>query len=1043
MAQKASKELFKDLLRELFQLNNTDLDFGIYRIMNIKAQEVEHFINKDIDTQIESVKDRILERQSGDVKAELEESKAKLEKDFKVDFHKDGDLEAKVGQFGQLELFMEPFNRFKTAKEKLDNLRISEDTEKSIYNELYRFFERYYEGGDFISKPRAGKNNYIIPYEGEEVKLYWANYDQYYIKTGDNFKNYLFNNQATDPIIFTQVEFRILDADTAINNNKEEKGRLFIPTEEPFEWIAEERKLLVKFNYRVPTTEEKKIWGDKQSVKTENKGINQKLAALVADAGKKTSDAELLLFLSKTRTNSKGESIPLFVYHLEKYTTVNKFDYFIHKDLKGFLQRELDTFLKNDVFSIAFLDPVWKEQEVQEAIKNNVLKASAIRDIALVVIDFVSEIEEFQKRLFEKKKFVVESHYCMTLDRIPESVYDEVAQYILADKDQKQIQNWIDLKFITGIELKPKQTKGKEDDEYADAIAFLKANDKLVLDTKYLTDEIKWKLLSSIENLEEITNGLLINSENYHALNILQSKYKGKIKTTYIDPPYNTGGNDFSYKDSFMHSSWLSMMNDRIELAKKLNTQDGVIFVSNDDNENARLKSLLDKIYGSQNFIENLIWRKKSGGGQQDDFTVREHEYITFYSKNKSKFEIIQRQIQKGQAGYSYLDDEKQKHYKITKLAKWGSGAHKEDRPTMYDYPELLSPDGEQAFPVAPDGRPGRWRVGRVSAKSLIDNNLIHWENVKGEWIPYEKEYQPTEEDLKEIKERSIFYDIVENTGGTNELKDMWGYKDSFPNPKPSDLLFYVNQMSLGTDEIGLDFFGGSGTNVHSIIRLNRYDGGYRKYIAVEMGKYFDTTTLPRIKKVVFSDRWSNGKPIKSDEQTEPHIFQYIKLEQYEDSLNNIEIHTTAPQLSFLDNIRYQLIHGTKGSDSLINLEKFTKPFDYTMKIVQHNEIKDDTNIDLLTTFNFLLGIEVQRYILAENNGLVYKVVIGKKGLQQHIIIWRNFDETTIDLKVEREFITKQDWYNTTAFVFCNGDNAFSAHPIEPEFFRLMNEPVL
>ena len=107
--------------------------------------------------------------------------------------------------------------------------------------------------------------------------------------------------------------------------------------------------------------------------------------------------------------------------------------------MKGFLQRELDTFLKNDVFSIAFLDPAWKEQEVQEAIKNNVLKASAIRDIALVVIDFMSEMEEFQKRLFEKKKFVVESHYCMTLDRIPEGVYDEVVQYILTDKDKKQI----------------------------------------------------------------------------------------------------------------------------------------------------------------------------------------------------------------------------------------------------------------------------------------------------------------------------------------------------------------------------------------------------------------------------------------------------------------------------------------------------------------------------------------------------------------------------------------------------------------------------
>ena len=113
------------------------------------------------------------------------------------------------------------------------------------------------------------------------------------------------------------------------------------------------------------------------------------------------------------------------------------------------------------------------------------------------------------------------------------------------------------------------------------------------------------------------------------------------------------------------------------------------------------------------------------------------------------------------------------------------------------------------------------------------------------------------------------------------------------------------------------------------------------------------------------------------------------------------------------------------------------------MKIVQQNEPKEDTVIDLITTFNFLLGIDIQSYALAENNGLEYRIVFGKKGLQQYIIIWRNFDEATIDLKTEKEFITKQDWYNKTSFVYCNGDNAFSAHPIEPEFIRLMNEPVL
>ena len=638
MATTDTKKQLKDLLRELFQLNNTDLDFGIYRIMNIKSKEVENFISKDLDEKVESVKSKILDRQSGDIKAELDEAKAKLEKDFQVNFQQDGDLEAKASQYGQLALFLEPFNKFKSAKDKIDNLRVSEDTEKSIYNELYRFFERYYEGGDFISKPRAGKNNYMIPYEGEEVKLYWANYDQYYIKTGDNFKNYLFNNQSTDPKSFTQIEFRILDADTAMNNNKEEKGRLFVPLADPFEWIEEERKLLVKFTFSVPTAEEKKQWGDKQSVKTDSKGINQKLAAMVNDVAKKVKDTELLLLLGKTKTNSKGEAIPLFQYHLERYTTVNKFDYFIHKNLREFLHRELDNFLKSDVLSIAFLDADWKEQEVQEAIKNNVLKASAIRDIALVVIEFISELEEFQKRLFEKKKFVVESNYCMTLDRIPASVYDEVIEHILTDKDKKQITDWIDLKFITGNELEAEtvKAKGKKKDEIIldTAKKYLTDNNKLVLDTKNISENLKWKLLSAIDNLDKNTDGLLINSENWQALNFIQTKYKGRIRSVYIDPPFNTGDGDFLYKDSMQHSSWMCMMVDRLKMSKYLMSKNAGIYAHIDYKEVANLKQLQEKVFGTENFVQLISVKAASPAGFKtvNPGPIDVTEYILFLS---------------------------------------------------------------------------------------------------------------------------------------------------------------------------------------------------------------------------------------------------------------------------------------------------------------------------------------------------------------------------------------------------------------------------
>lgn len=1051
MATTDTKQQLKDLLRELFQLNNTDLDFGIYRIMNIKSKEVENFINKDLDEKVESVKSKILDRQSGDIKAELDEAKAKLEKDFQVNFQQDGDIEAKANQYGQLPLFLEPFNKFKTAKDKLDNLRVSEDTEKSIYNELYRFFERYYEGGDFISKPRAGKNNYMIPYEGEEVKLYWANYDQYYIKTGDNFKNYLFNNQSADPKTFTQIEFRILDADTAMNNNKEEKGRLFVPVEEPFEWIEEERKLLVKFHYKVLTPEEKKIWGDKQSVKTDSKGINQKLAAMVNDAAKKIKDTELLVLLGKTKANSKGEAIALFQYHLERYTTVNKFDYFIHKNLKAFLHRELDNFLKSDVLSIAFLDADWKEQEVQEAIKNNVLKASAIRDIALVVIEFISELEEFQKRLFEKKKFVVESNYCMTLDRIPASVYDEVIEYILTDKDKKQIADWIDLKFISGKELEAdtlkEKEKKKEELTFKSAKEYLTANNKLVLDTKYISDTLKWKLLATIENLDENTDGLLINSENWQGLSLIQSKYKGKIKSTYIDPPYNKDSDDFAYKDSFQHSSWLSLLQDRMFAGKNLMHQLGNFFMSIDDVELINANQISNKVLNQSNLVEVFSWVKTESPSNLSNKSKKGIEYVLCYekSKNGERYQGLKKEnpndnpLLKSNNTVKTLVFPKDKitcSLKEDFLFKAGTYGTKVNTVILKN--DVLYKDGKFESDLELEGK-FIWLQTTLDDWIKKDTRIIF----KGKSLAprYDKiEYSP--EVPSNLIDKS---DGVETYDDAKTDLNHLGFKDAFKYPKPVSLIKYLLNFNLNETDIALDYFAGTGTTGQAVIDLNRIDDGTRKYILVEMGNYFESVTKPRIMKNIFSSNWKDGKPedITADESGVSQIFQYIKLEQYEDSLNNIEIQTTAPQLSFLDNIRYQLLHGTKNSDSLINLEKFTKPFNYTMKIVQQNEPKEDTVIDIVTTFNFLLGIEVQRYVLAENNGLEYRIVFGKKGLQQYIIIWRNFDETTIDLKVEKEFITKQEWFSKTSLVFCNGDNAFSAHPIEPEFIRLMNEPVL
>ena len=284
--------------------------------------------------------------------------------------------------------------------------------------------------------------------------------------------------------------------------------------------------------------------------------------------------------------------------------------------------------------------------------------------------------------------------------------------------------------------------------------------------------EVKGKEIITDEN--EPTH-ILIEGDNYHALSVLNYTHKGKVDLIYIDPPYNTGNNDFIYNDkyvdrndTFRHSKWLNFMNKRLELAKEILKSTGAIFISIDDNEQAQLKMLCNKVYGEENFIGILIWRKKEGGGQTDTHFATEHEYIIGY-KRSSDFKWLDKTEEATVKDFNKSD--KKGNYKLVKLEKWGSGARKEDRPTMH-FP-ILNPNGEEYLPVAPDGNPGRWRVGLNTMEKLIKSNLIQWETKGSKLVPYEKVYFD-EKKNKVKKARSILYDIANTGDGTNELKEIF-----------------------------------------------------------------------------------------------------------------------------------------------------------------------------------------------------------------------------------------------------------------------------
>ena len=471
--------------------------------------------------------------------------------------------------------------------------------ETDVYSALYSFFNRYYEEGDFISKRRYKEGVYAIPYEGEEVKLYWANQDQYYIKTSENFKDYTF--------VFNDisVHFRLMDATTEQDNNKESRDgkrtfMLFTEDEEKypgiktFEYDPDAAQLVIRFVYDIPEDKKKKY-------------AEENFAAITT----------WLISLRRAELNplilpvvGSKDATTLLEKHLKRYVAKNTFDYFIHKDLRKFLTRELDFFIKSEIMHLEDLD-TGKEAPV----KTYLAKVKAVKRVGKVIIDFLAQIEEFQKKLWLKKKFVVETDWCITLDKIDESFWAT----IIANK--AQLNEWIALYVID-------EAEGWSNPPTFD---FLHRNQNLIVDTKYFSDAFTYALLDSIPNLDEQTNGLIINGDNFHALKILQNRYKEKISCIHIDPPYNTDTSGFLYKNNYRHSSWMSMMDDRIWESIPFLLDDATFVCHIDENEYEHLFSLFQH-KGLFN-LGTVVWDKRNPmtGGHG---IALQHEYMTWFSPN-------------------------------------------------------------------------------------------------------------------------------------------------------------------------------------------------------------------------------------------------------------------------------------------------------------------------------------------------------------------------------------------------------------------------
>lgn len=714
---------------------------------------------------------------------------------------------------------------FSHIKAYLDSAIPNDDfNSHDIYNKLYTFFDSYLNdtGTPFFHDTPLYKNIYAKVYtNSKDTSLFYKTKDLYYVKSDTLYTSLTLSDENE----LAQIYFDTSEYTQNADNTK--------------------RKLIFKLDKIEQTSTD-----TQDSIPTIYiKVLSQKDLLPKLNAVFKENSNELSEDFIKSL---KAHKIPLDEAHIKKlvasYKKQNEVDFFIHKNARAFLQEQFDLW---------FYHYLYKDSEFQEWSVKSISHLQRIRNIALEIIGLIGDFEDELKAVWLKPKFVKAVNYVFSLDLIlRHSVLSDKAQNtalldsICKDKGfEKQIKEWQDLGLIDeSFQAQNISEKILSDDKYK----------FLPLDTKHFSKEIKYKILSVFDDIESILNGELIKADNFQALNSLMPKYQNKVDLIYIDPPYNTSNNDFVYMDKFNHASWLSMIANRLELAREFLKDSGSIFISIDDNEQARLKILCDSMFGEENFVSNVIWRKRAGGGNDSSHIANEQEYLCFYAKNADTLVtngVIRPSISK------YKQDDKgfyiEKPLNDTALQD-SVGLH-------YD---IKLPNGKIL-----KGNEHQWKMSESTFLARLERNEIIF---KSNNKVYYKHYIDISSNLVPS---SIWYDLVLNADATQEIKSLFGDK-AFDTPKPERLLKRICEIASNEDSIILDFFAGSGTSVATAQKLGR------KWLGIEMGEHFYKVILPRLKKVIAG--FQSGISKECDYQGSG-AFRYYELESYEEALKECE----------------------------------------------------------------------------------------------------------------------------------------------------------
>ena len=589
---------FIELMAELFQLDEAEtLDFGLYRLIRRQNREVRAFLGEIVtEPGGRTLKGGRLATllakafQDADAEAFAEDRRRLAELEQQLGLRPGLSTEernARLDALASVPATAALVDDYRARRERQTAVSTAALDRREVLNRLYQFFSRHYQDGDFIVARRYGRDgSRYLRSTGEDTEFHWATEDLYYIKSGDIFTDFPVTLANGQRLVFTVDPETLAATRAALKPND-------------------------RAHYELHS-----IQGP--GVRTETRIC---LSYLKGARSERHKDE----IVSAAQRACGGDELEIRRW-LNRFIARNQSDFFIHQRLGAALTEDLDLFLKTVVLDA---DQLLVGGEVSV---RTLWVARVARDVGRQIIAFLAALADFQKTLWEKKKLVFATRYVITLDRIEK----------LAGRD------WLEARLDGIMRGQREEWRKLGLGEYADADAcravthgdlLAEANYRylpLPVDTGCFDEEFKWALLDAVSRetpLDQALDGLAIHSDNWQALNLLQAKYRERVKCIYIDPPYNTGSDGFPYKDAYAHASWLAMMQDRLRAAAPFLARNGALFASIDHMERHALTEALARTLGRQNRVEEIIWGQNTTKNQSPTYSTN-HEYVEVFARD-------------------------------------------------------------------------------------------------------------------------------------------------------------------------------------------------------------------------------------------------------------------------------------------------------------------------------------------------------------------------------------------------------------------------